>query len=156
MSEVARALLGGAVVLCGAVWVGGFVVLVVVDQVACRTIDPPERVAFFQMLGRVYGIVGGLALTLGLAGGAFLVYDRRWDAVLTLTAVAAVALAAATVIGVAQARRMTRLRRAALDHPDDTALADRVRRGARTAGILRSLIGVVSLALLVLGVVLAT
>lgn len=156
MCEVARALLGGVVVLSGAVWVGGFVVLVIVDQVARRTIDPAERTAFFQMLGRVYGLVGGLALALGLASGAFLVYDRRWDAVLTLTAVAAVGLVAATVIGVAQARRMTRLRRGALEHPDDTALAGRVRRGTRTAGILRSLIGVVSLALLALGVVLAT
>jgi hypothetical protein len=51
---------------------------------------------------------------------------------------------------------MTRLRRSALDRPGDHTLATRVRRGAIRAGVLRSLIGVLSLALLALGVVIAS
>ena len=44
----------------------------------------------------------------------------------------------------------------AIDHPGDTVMVMRVRRGAIRAGVLRSLIGVLSLALLALGVVIAS
>jgi hypothetical protein len=66
--------------------------------------------------------------------------------------VVAVALAAALGLGIGQARRMTRLRRSALDRPGETTLAARVNRCAVHAGVLRGLIGVLSLALLALGV----
>lgn len=147
--------LGGLLVLATAVWVGGLIALIVVARVARATLGPAERVAFFRRLGRVYGVVAAAALVLGLACGAVLLRDHRWDGVLIATTVAAAALVAATVVGVLQARLMTRLRQRALSSPGDPVLTDRVRRGARTAGILRGLIGILSFALLALGVVLA-
>ena len=68
----------------------------------------------------------------------------------------AAGLVAATVAGVAQARRMTRLRQDALDGSGGAELAAKVRRGARNAAVLRAAIAVLSLALLGLGIVIAT
>jgi len=59
-------------------------------------------------------------------------------------------------VGVVQARRMTRLRRASLAASEDAALASGVRRGARAATLLRASIGLLSLALIALGALLAT
>ncbi|MGH8827860.1 MAG: hypothetical protein ACRDVZ_09770 [Jiangellaceae bacterium] len=145
-----------ALVLAAAVWVGGFVVISVVARVARRTIPSAGRVAFFQALGRAYGMVAGLALAVALGAGALLVRDRPWDGLMVAAAIASGVLVATTAIGVAQARRMTRLRRAALAHPPESLLALQVRREARGAGLLRSVIGVVSLALVALGVLIAT
>jgi len=74
------------------------------------------------------------------------------DLATVAAAVVAVALAATLGMGMVQARRMTQLRRRALEQPRDTALATRVRRGAVRAEVLRGLIGVLSLTLLALGV----
>jgi len=63
---------------------------------------------------------------------------------------------ATTVAGVAQARRMTRLRQNALRDPGSPQLAAKVRRGARNATVLRAAIAALSLALLTLGTVIAT
>ncbi|MFA1541489.1 hypothetical protein [Actinomadura monticuli] len=142
-------------VLSAAVWVGGYVAIGVVARVTVRTLGPADRVAFFRALGRLYLIVGTAALVLALGTGAALVAGRPWDGTLTATAVLAAALVAALAFGVVQARRMTRLRRDALARPDDAPLAARVRRGARGAGALRASIGVLSLALVVLGTILA-
>ncbi|MFY9650898.1 hypothetical protein, partial [Trebonia sp.] len=65
-------------------------------------------------------------------------------------------LVAATAAGVVQARRMTRLRRAALRDPGSAELAAKVRCGARNAVVLRASIAALSLALLGLGTVIAT
>lgn len=156
MPEAARATLTGLLVLAAAVWVGGFVTLVVVARVARDTVGAAERVAFFRRLGRVYAVVGGLALALALASGAGLLYDHSSNGVVVATAIVAAALVAATVVGVGQARQMTRLRRRGVQHPDDAALTRRIHRGARTARVLRALIGALSMTLLALGVVLAT
>ena len=67
----------------------------------------------------------------------------------------AAGLVAATAAGVAQARRMTRLRQAALRRPGDTKLAVRVRRDALGAAALRAAIAALSLELIALGVLLA-
>jgi NhaP-type Na+/H+ or K+/H+ antiporter len=53
-----------------------------------------------------------------------------------------------TALGIRQARSMTRLRRRHLEDPGNDELTQRVRRGARTALLLRGVIGVVSLATL--------
>jgi hypothetical protein len=113
-------------------------------------------VAFFRGLGRCSGVVGTAALALAYGTGAALVRDHPWDATKVAVAAIAATMAAVLAIGMMQARRMTLLRRQALGCADDTTLAARVRRGALRAGVLRGLIGVLSLALLVLGVSLAS
>ena len=112
--------------------------------------------AFFRGLGRAYGLAGGVALTVALASGAVLASTYRWDGQLTASAVVAAGLVAVTVAGVAQARRMTRLRQDALRGPGSAEFTAKVRRGARSAAALRAAIAALSLALLVLGAVIAT
>jgi hypothetical protein len=156
MSESTAAALTGVLIAATAVWVGGLVAIAVVAHVAGRTLEPAVRVSFFRGLGRSYGIVGTGALAVAYGTGASLVYGRSWDGRLTATAVVATALVGVTGIGIAQARRMSRLRRMALDQPDDGELAHRVRIGAGRAGASRALIAVLSFALLALGVLLGT
>jgi hypothetical protein len=154
MPEVAAAALTGVLVLAAAVWVGGFAVIAVVARVARRTLPPSSRVAFFRGLGRTFGLVAAVALASAYGIGASLLYGRAWDVQLSATAVVATALLVATAGGVAQARRMSRIRRQALDQPADALLAEQIRGGARRAAALRALIGVLSLALLALGIML--
>jgi uncharacterized membrane protein len=134
--------------LSAAIWVGGLVAIFVAARAASATLGPPERIAFFRALGRAYGIVGGAALLAALASGAILLDGHPWDGLLTATAIVAAALLLATAAGMAQARAMTRLRRRALGAP---ALTGRVRRGALLAAALRAAIGLLTLALVVLG-----
>lgn len=156
LPQPAETALTAMLVLATAVWVGGLIAIFVVARVAHATLGTAERVAFFRGLGRAYGLAGGLALVIALASGAVLASTYRWDGQLTASAVVAAALAAATVAGVAQARRMTRLRQDALRDPGSLELMARVRRGARSASVLRAAIAVLSLALLALGTVIAT
>lgn len=138
------------VVSAGA-WLGGYLTMPVVARAASATLTPQDRVAFFRALGRAYLPVGGAALALALVSGAALLRGRQPDALLVTTALTAAALVAALAFGVVQARRMTRLRQAAGAAPSDAALRERVGRGAKAAVILRALIGLLSLALVVLG-----
>lgn len=143
-------------VLATAVWIGGLVAIFVVARVAHATLGPAERVAFFRGLGRAYGLAGGIGLTIALASGAVLTATYRWDGQLTASAVVAAGLVAATVAGVAQARRMTRLRQDALRDPGSPHLTAEVRRGAKDAAVLSAAIAALSLTLLALGTVIAT
>lgn len=137
--------------LASAIWIGGLVTIFVVARVASRTLDPDHRVAFFRGLGRVYGILGSGALLVALGTGALLLdREHAWDELAVAGAAVAGALLLATGLGMAQARAMTRLRGRALDDPGDPGLADRVRRGAALADVLRGAIGVLTLAILLL------
>ncbi|MGH2843286.1 MAG: hypothetical protein ACRDKL_06820 [Solirubrobacteraceae bacterium] len=137
------------------VWLGGMVTIVVVAQVARGQLERPALVGFFQALGRRYLPIGGAALALALAAGGGLLSARRWDGTALAAVLTAAALVTTLVIGVAQARRMTRLRTLLLASPADLALARRVQRGVRSAIALRAAIAVLSLGLLALGAVLA-
>ena len=139
--------------IASAVWIGGLVAIFVVARVASATLDQPRRISFFRALGRSYGIVGGVALLVALAGGAILLDGHPWDGLLIATAIVAAALVVTTVAGVIQARTMTRLRRSALSGP--TLLRERVRRGAIIAAALRGAIALLTLTLVVLGSALA-
>lgn len=134
--------------LAAAIWIGGLVTIFIVARVASATLEPDRRIAFFRALGRVYGIVGTSALLVALATGAILLDDHAWDGLLVATAIVAGALLVALFTGMAQARAMTRLRRRALATP---GLDRRVRREAQIATALRSAIGALTLALVVLG-----
>jgi uncharacterized membrane protein len=134
--------------ISAAIWIGGLVAIFVVARAASATLDRAQRVAFFQALGRAYGIVGGAALLVALLSGAILVDGHPWDGLLMAIAIVAAALLLATAAGVAQARAMTRLRRRALA---SAASAETVRRGALVAAALRGAIAMLTLALVVLG-----
>lgn len=156
MSPQLAAALTGVVLLGAAVWLGGLIAIVVVARIAARTLRPPDRIGFFRGLGRAYGVVGPVALVLVYGPGAALLYGRPWTGALIATVVVAVALVVVTAVGMAQARRMGRLRRRALETDGDEAITARVRRGAVRAGLLRALIAVLSFALLALGVLLGS
>jgi uncharacterized membrane protein len=156
MSDTTRAVLLGVFTLASGIWVGGYVAIAAVASAATATLDPDERVACFRALGRKYLLIGGVALAVALGTGAALLSERTWDGILAAAVAVAGALVVALAVGVAQARRMTRLRRAALAAPEDQRLARRVERGARRATVLRAAIGLLSLALIALGALLAT
>lgn len=155
MSSTAAAAVTGLLILAASVWVGGYVAIAVVARVATGTMDPVTRATFFRGLGRTYGLVGTVALAVAYGSGAALLFGRPWSALLVVSVLVAVALAVTTAYGVRQARKMGRLRRKAFDAPDDRTLGRRVRAGARRAAVLRAGIGVLSVALLALGVALA-
>lgn len=156
MSDTSRAIVLGVFTLTSCIWVGGFVAIAVVARAATSTLEPAQRVRFFRALGRSYLLVGGPALLVALGTGAALAWNHDRDGTWVATIVVAAALVVSLVVGVAQARRMTRVRAAALAAPDDAALSGRVRRGARAATALRASIGLLSLALIALGSLLAT
>ena len=131
-------------------------VIAVVAQVARRTLSPTDSVAFFRGLGRAHGLVGTVALVIALGTGGVLLRDHNWDGRLIAAVVLTVALLAVSVVGMAQARRMTVLRRAAVEDAGDVALRTRVERGAQAALVLRGLIALLTLALVVVGACLAT
>jgi uncharacterized membrane protein len=139
-------------VLAASIWVGGLVTIAVVARVASRSLTAADRVTFFWDLGRTYGVVGGVALLTALVAGAVRVRDQPMDGVVAAGAAVAAALVVATVVGVVQARRMTKLRRRAAVDANDPLLCSAVHRGARRAAILRASIGVLSVVLLFLGV----
>jgi hypothetical protein len=145
-------LLRFVLVLATSVWVGGMVTIAVVAGVARRTLGTVERVQFFRGLGRIHGVVGGLALVTALAAGAALVADHPRDRSVMAGAVVAGALLVVTGVGIVQARRMTELRLRAAATPGDHRVGQAVRRGAQRAAVLRALIGVLTVALILLGV----
>lgn len=156
MSRAAEAILLAVFTLAGGVWVGGYVAIALVARTAAAVLEPRQRVAFFRSLGRTYLLVGVPALLVALGTGGGLLSGHRWDGSVTAAVVVALALVSCLTVAVLQARRMTRLRRSALVAPADTCLDRRVRESARTAAALRAAIGVLSIALIVIGSFLAT
>ena len=155
MSNTAEALILAVLLLATSIWIGGYVAIVVVARVATATLEPRARVAFFRSLGRAYLRVGVPALVLALVAGAVLAWDGPkgglFAAIVTVVAVLLVSFAVAVV----QARRMTRLRHRLTETPTDERLRADVARGARAAGTLRAVLGLLSVALVVLGAFLA-
>jgi putative copper export protein len=141
--------------LAATTWVGGFVAIGVVAQVARRTLDPAARIAFFRTLGRTYGVVGGLSLLVALGTGAALLPEPL-SAPRDLAAIAlGAALLLATATGVRQARAMTRLRMRALHETEASQLARALRLATLAATLLRASIGLLTLALLGLAALIA-
>lgn len=151
MSSLGHGLLVTILVLSTSVWIGGYVAIGVVARTATATLDPAARVAFFRSLGRSYLRIGAPALVVGLVSGALVARHHPWNVPLILALVVAVLLVALLAVAVQQARRMTRLRRTALDADQDPATVDVIRRGRRSADLLRAALGVLSLILVVLG-----
>lgn len=134
------------------VWLGGYVAIAVVMLAARKALPTSEKVAFFRALGRAYLPVGGAALVLSIASGAALLRGREVDALILALLITAAAVVLVLGVAVVQARRMTVLRQNMVANPDDEHIAATVKRVGSAAVVLRSLLGVLSLA----GVVLAT
>jgi uncharacterized membrane protein len=156
MPHPAGAALAGVLILATAVWAGGLVAIFVVARVASAALPPDQRVAFFRRLGRAYLPVGAAALLVALASGAVLLYRLPPGGLATAATWTGASLVAVTAAGVAQARNMTRLRRAALIAGGGPDAARRVRRTAHCAAALRMAIAALSFALIALGSRLAT
>lgn len=156
MNSAAEAVVLIIFVTATSVWLGGYVAIAVVARTASTSLDPQARIAFFRALGRSFFWVGFPALVIALVTGAILARDLDRGALLFTTVAVAVMLLATFAVAVVQARRMTVLRGNLLSSPDDPHLVDGVRRGARAAGLLRGVLGVLTLALVVLGAFLAT
>ncbi|HEY6537793.1 MAG TPA: hypothetical protein VI138_01985 [Candidatus Dormibacteraeota bacterium] len=154
--HASRALLAALLILGGSIWTGGLVAIVVVARISGAVLPAPARVALFRGIGRAYGIVAGGALTVSLLSGALLLRGLPWSGALTATVVLAAGLLGTTAVGVIQARRMSRLRQAAiqLDAGDQDDQA--IRAGARIAVGLRATIAVLTLALVAMAAVLDT
>lgn len=156
MSGTVEAIVLAVFIVATSIWVGGYVAIVVVARTASATLEPGARVAFFRSLGRTYLWVGLPALILALVTGGALARHRDRGGLLAVTAAVAALLLVGLAVAVAQAKRMTRLRRSLLESPDNATLSEQVRRGARAAGSLRAVLGLLTLALVVLGAFLAT
>lgn len=162
MSSTVLGVLLGLFILATSVWVGGYAAVAVVSRTAAKVLDPANRIAFFRALGRAYLALQVPSLVVALGTGYALLSQRSWNGVATAATVVAAALVVTLAWGVVQARRMGRVRRAALVAPEDADSADSagrhdaVRRGARRAALLRAGLGVLSLTLIALGSLLAT
>lgn len=147
-----HAVLVGLLLLGMSVWIGGFIVITVVARAVRATLDPQARVAFFRRFGRSFLPVAGAAMLAILVPGGLLLAARPWDTLATVILVLTLAVILVTGVGVRQARAMTRLRRRAHADAGSAELASQVQRGARRAAVLRSSIGILTLALFVTAV----
>lgn len=142
-----------AVGMLGAsIWVGGLVCLAVVATASRRTLDERARVGLFREVGRLYGIVGTSALLVTITVGLVLVW--RWSTFtggIAIEFAMSAVLVGVTIAGMFQARRMTAARQRLADSPADGGAATSVQRGATVARAMRGSIGIVTLAMVVLG-----
>lgn len=149
MPEPLEIILAVVLILAVATWIGGYIAVVVVSVVSAKTLEPEARVAFFRRFGAAYLKVAGPALLVALALGWMFLSRLPWSDELARMVVASGALVLLLIAGIVQARDLTRLRERLSDAPDDGVLAQRIRVRARTAGILRGLIGVLTLGIIV-------
>lgn len=145
-----RTLLIAVELLAASIWAGSLVCLALVARVALRVLDSQARVALFRGIGRLYRVVGTSALVVSIAAGAALAGSpSEWSVAMGAIGALSGVLVVLTVIGMAQARRMTVMRRQALGAPGDEAVGDAVRRGAASAGELRGLMAGVTVVIVV-------
>lgn len=144
----------GLVILGAAVWMGGFVAIMVVNATSKKSLEPAQRIALFRGLGRNYLRVAAVAFALMVIPGGVLLALRPWDGFTLAILLAALLVVVLTCVAVRQARRMTRMRKAALatattagtGTPDAAPIAHHSRR----AWMLRMGIGLASLAVFVI------
>jgi uncharacterized membrane protein len=148
-------ILVGLLVLASSVWIGGFVALVIFSASSKKALGRPERIALFRQVGHRYLRVAAVAAVLVVVPGGVLLVARPFDGFTITVLVLALAIVAVTWIGVRQARAMGRMRKAALAHPDDDTQTAAIERAAARATLLRAGIGVLSLALFVVGIAMA-
>jgi hypothetical protein len=136
--------------VAGSVWVGSLVTIAVVSAVARRELDARSRVALFRGVGRAYQYVGTGSLLVAVAAGLVLAWPLSESGVRAEFGLSGLLLVV-SVVGMAQAKRMTVLRRRALDRPQETVALSAVASGARVAMALRGAITAVTFAMVALG-----
>jgi hypothetical protein len=138
--------------LATTIWIGGFVAIAIVAHVARHELDAPTRIAFFRRLGRCYLVVGGGSLAVALGSGGILLARDDWTPTKTVAGALGLALALATVVGVIQARELTRMRaRNLLGAHQNAASAEAERSAVARATLVRASIGALTFALLAVG-----
>jgi copper resistance protein D len=153
--------------IAAAVWAGGMVFLGLAVGAARRTVAENERVELFRQLGRRFLIAGGIALVVLIATGSDMASDRLasfgdlFDTDYGKRLAEKLAVVIAVILMTAfhslvQGPGLTRLRREALERPDDAALAKRIRSKAARAGVVSMLNLLATLAILVLAARLIT
>jgi uncharacterized membrane protein len=146
----------GLVILGAAIWMGGFVAIMVVNATSKKSLEPAQRIALFRGLGRNYLRVAAAAFALVVIPGAVLLASRPWDGFTLAILIAALILVVLTCVAVQQARRMTRMRKAALAAATGAATGTvtsgdaPIAQHARRAWMLRMGIGLASLAVFVI------
>ena len=145
--------LGALLVFAAAIWIGGFIAIMVVNASANAVLSGADRTELFRNLGRRYLTVAMVAALVIATSGGLLLATAPFDAITISILVLVGVLVAGTIAGVTQARRMTRLRHKAGEANDPDRFAGPLKHGSATARILRTLIGLSSLALFVLAFV---
>mgnify|MGYP001329874426 CR=1 FL=1 len=145
-------LLAGLCVAGSGMWLGGLLTVPILALTSARLIDPATRTALFVAFGRGFAVLMGVVLAVVIVAASRLDVmsdDPMATGVLALS----LTLLATTSVGVLQARRMSRLRRSVAR--DGSADGDQdVHRNATVALALRTTIGLISVAQLVMAVVL--
>jgi hypothetical protein len=161
VTEVAERVLTGLLTLGVGAWIGGFATVMVISRTSRSVLAAGERVPYFRRFGRNYAVVASIMILLIIVPSAVLASAGGFRPLAAGILAVACALVAITAVGIVQARRMTRLRTLALAGGDnetpggDARMAVAVRRGAGLAIVLRSAIGIGSLALIVLALVMS-
>lgn len=137
----------GIITLGGGLWMGGFIAIMIVSTTSKTSLGAQDRIALFRGLGRSYLRVAIVAFLAVVIPGAVLLAFRPWDGYSLAIVVLAAALVVVTALGVRQARQLTRMRKAAAESPNDGTSAATLARKAAAARILRTAIGLLSLAI---------
>src|SRR5581483_7368977 len=146
-----RTVLIAVEMLAASVWIGSLVCLALVSSAARQVLDPAARVALFRRVGRVYGVVGTGSLAVAICGGVALAWPpSQFGGTVTAALALSLAIGAITVVGMLQARRMTRLRQRVIKSPADATAVSELRRGAALAGALLGSMAVLTLVVVAL------
>lgn len=156
MSVIAQGFLIVVVILACAIWIGGYVTVIVVSAITRKTLDGRTRVDFFRRFGAAIFAVTIPALLVAYASGWTLLARLPWSGGLTRMAVGSAALLLVVVVGVIQARDLTRLRRRLAAEAGNDNLARTIRKRAHAATAARGLIGILTLGLVINTAVLLT
>jgi uncharacterized membrane protein len=133
-------------ILATSVWIGGAICLTVFSRISRTALSASDRVVLFRTVGRLWGIIGTIALVVAYICGLILLLEAPWTALSTWLVALGVLVAVILAIGIVQARRMTRLRRVAAA---EGAPAPR----SMLAPVLRMSLVVISVAMVTLAVV---
>jgi uncharacterized membrane protein len=133
------------------IWVGSMVTIAVFARASRRVLDDRSRVALFASVGRSFAVVGPVALAVAIVTGLVTAGAMSgWSGQVWAAGAVGVAVLAVSVVAMLQAHRMTGLRRSLADAGDHPKIVETVRRQAALAGGLRGVLGLLTIAAVVL------